>query len=89
MKSCLCRESIFASSNNLGSRTGCKITKAFYNNWLATRIRISIQAMQLLFVADSLAPTFRIMAAVFGFIFGSFRILAETVLVTKEAATLL
>ena len=43
----------------------------------------------MLFVADSLAPTFRIMAAVFGFIFGSFRILAETVLVTKEAATLL
>jgi len=64
MKSCPCRESIFASSNNLESRTGSKITIAFYNIWLATRIRISIQAMQLFFVADSLAPTFRIMAAV-------------------------
>lgn len=64
MKSGLCKESIYPSGNNPGSRTGSKITKAFYNNWLATLIRTGIQAMQLFFVADSLAPTFRIMAAV-------------------------
>jgi hypothetical protein len=42
MKSGLYGKSIFASGNNLGSRTGSKITKAFYNDWLATPIRNAI-----------------------------------------------